>query len=357
MKPFRYILTMVMMAGAAYAGAQSRLVPTQEIINMGEIMFQVPKSVTFELTNKSERPLKITAVNPSCGCTTVEWPREEIAPGQSVKLSAAYDAKMLGSFQKELEVFTSEDNEPLYLTMQGRVVAELTDYEGEFPINLGVVRMNTNVVEFDNVNVGDYPVAYIEVVNTTKDSYTPQLMHLPPYLNVKYAPERLAGGRVGRIFLTLDSEKLPAMGLNQTSIYLARYMGDKVSEENEISLSALLLPNFSQLTPAQAAAPPVLKLSADSLDFGTMNGKKKVTQVITVTNIGTRTLDIDRLQVYGRALSVSLSNQHIAPGRSAKLKVTATHAYLRRSKSRPRVLLITNDPQHAKVVIPVNIEY
>ena len=355
MKLFHSTLLTALLAIGLQASAQPQMVPVQDVVNMGELMFQTPKNVAFEFVNKGTEPLRILSVHPSCGCTTAQWPQQPIAPGESGKITVVYDAKMLGTFQKGLEVYTNAADEPIYLTLQGRVVSQMTDYEGDFPVDLGVVRINTREVEFDDVNRGDYPVAYIELVNTTKHSYTPQLMHLPPYLNVKYAPERLAGGRVGRIMLTLDSEKLPAMGLNQTSVYLARFMGDKVTAENEIDISAVLLPNFSTLTASQLSHAPVLKLSADSLDMGTMGGKKKLTQVITVTNTGQRTLSIDRLQVYGKVLSVSLSDRQILPGKSARLKVTASAQYLRKSKSRPRVLLITNDPKHAKVVIPVNV--
>ena len=38
------------------------------------------------------------------------------------------------------------------------------------------------------------------------------------------------------------------MGLTQTSIYLARKVGDKVSEDNEITGSSVLLPDFSSLS-------------------------------------------------------------------------------------------------------------
>ena len=344
MNRFRTILCSAVLVSSTYSFAQPKAVPIQDIINLGEIVFQTPKTVTFELANRGDQTLKILSVHPSCGCTTVEWPEAEIPAGERAKISAVYDAKMLGTFQKELEVYTNADEEPLYLTLQGRVVSELTDYEGDYPIDLNVVRLSTNAIEFDNVNQGDYPVAHIEIVNTTKESYTPQLMHLPPYLNVKYAPERLAGGRVGRILLTLDSEKLPAMGLTETSVYLARFMGDKVSDDNEINISAVLLPNFSQLTAEQATHAPVLQLSADSLDFGSIADKKKLSQTITVTNSGERTLNIDRLQVYGKALSVSLGSRKIEPGKNAKLKITVSAQYLKTSRTRPRVLLITNDP-------------
>ena len=127
---------------------------------------------------------------------------------------------------------------------QGRVVSKLSDYSGSFPIDLGNVRLNINNIEFDNVNRGDHPMVELQIVNMGRKSYKPYLMHLPPYLSAQYFPETLSGGRIGKIMLTLDSEKLHQMGLTQTSIYLARKVGDKVSEDNEITVSSVLLPDF-----------------------------------------------------------------------------------------------------------------
>ena len=92
-------------------------------------------------------------------------------------------------------------------------------------------------------------------------------MNIPPYLEVKYLQEVLSGGRIGKIQLTLDSEKLYQLGLNQTSVYLAKEPGDKVSPENEIVVSAVLLPDFSGLSADELAQAPQLEMSADSLHF------------------------------------------------------------------------------------------
>ena len=79
----------------------------------------------------------------------------------------------------------------------------------------------------------------LQVLNRGRKSYQPRLMHLPSYLTARYSPEVLAGGRIGKIELTLNSEKLNTMGLTQTSVYLSRYEGDHVSDENEIAVSFL----------------------------------------------------------------------------------------------------------------------
>ena len=341
-----------------YAGvlsAQPAVTVDRDVANLGEVGFQLPRKVSFTLKNTGDAPLQITEVIPSCGCMSVEWTRDVVAPGAEGQVSAVYDARTLGVFQKDLEVYTNASEQPFYLHLQGRVVAEISDYSDTFPIELGAVRLNVNNVEFDNVNRGDRPVAELQIVNMGRNNYRPQLMHLPPYLTAQYFPEVLNGGRIGKIFLTLDSEKLPQMGLTQTSVYLARQMGDRVGEENEITVSSVLLPDFSTLTAQERARAPQMQLSADSIDIGAMGKKKKTTAGITISNTGQSTLEVRSLQVFNKALTVSLSNRKIEPGKSARLNITVWSQYLRKAKNRPRVLLITNDPQHSKEIITVNV--
>lgn len=330
------------------------MVVEAEVMNVGEVPYQQPRKVVFDFTNRGSDILVIKNVHPSCGCTKVEWPRQPIAAGKAANITAIFDAQTLGSFQKELEVYTNASEEPVYLTLQGRVVETPTDYTGSYPIDLGAVRLSTNIIEFDDVNRGDKPIAQIQIVNTSKGSYRPQLMHLPPYLSATYEPEQLAGGRVGRILITLDSEKLKNYGLTQTSVYLARHFGDKVSAANEIDISAVLLPQFRNLTASSLATAPRLVLSADSLDFSAMP-KAKATQTLIISNEGQSPLTIQSVQVYGKALGVSLSNRVVKPGQQVKLKVSINRKFEKLSKSRPRVLLISDDPQRPKISINVKL--
>lgn len=340
----------------SHINAQPRMTVANDVANLGEIMFQLPKQVKFTIKNTGDEPLNIIEVIPSCGCTTVSWPRELITSGAEGTITAIYDAQMLGVFQKDLEVFTNASDKPVYLHFQGRVVTKLSDYSSNFPVDLGEIRMNTNNIEFDNVNKGDKPVAELQIVNLGRKSYQPQLMHLPPYLTAQYYPESLNGGRMGKILLTLDSEKLKQFGLTQTSIYLARKPGDRIGEENEIVVSSILLPDFSGLTLQDREKLPNMTLSADTIDLGSMGRRYKKSDNIIISNTGQAPLEIRSLQVFNKALSVSLSNRTIEPGKSAKLKLTVSSKYLKTMKNRPRILLITNDPRHAKEIITVKVK-
>lgn len=338
----------------AYALAQPKMEAEHDVENMGEIMFQVPAKVAFKVRNTGNEDLVIKEVNPSCGCVVVDWDREPVLPGKTATINATYDAKMLGVFQKDIEVFTNASETPVYLHFQGRVVTKVTDFSGAFPYEMDDVRLSVNRVEFDNVNKGDQPVVELQVLNKGRKSYQPRLMHLPPYLTAHYSPEVLAGGRIGKIELTLNSEKLNTMGLTQTSVYLSRYEGDHVSDENEIAVSILLLPDFSSMTAKERALAPRMDLSADLLDMGTLSKRRK-TMSLYIKNTGQQTLDVTGLQVFDKALSVSLSNKNIEPGSVARMKVSVDAEYLVEGKNEFRLLMIANDPFQPKRNITVKV--
>ncbi len=336
--------------------AQPRFVPDTEIVKLGEVEFQHPKMVKVGFTNKGDRPLLIKSVHPSCGCMDVTFPKEKIEPREQGEITLTYDAKLLGAFHKDVEIFTNASEDPTYIYINGVVVTEIKDYSKDYPIDLGNIRLKSNYIEFDDVNKGDHPVAELELINVDRVAYQPELMHLPPYLSMECVPENIPPGKSGIIKLTLNSEKLNLMGLNQTSVYLARYIGDKIGEANEIVVSAVLLPDFSQLKESDLANAPELYITEKKVNIGSLGGKEKRSAKVMLINMGKSDLHFQQVQVFSKSISVSLGNRVLKPGKSTKLKVTAHSKYLKNAKNTPRVLLITNDPKHAKEIINVDVK-
>lgn len=158
------------------------------------------------------------------------------------------------------------------------------------------------------------------------------------------------------MLVQLDSRSLRDLGLSQTSVYLGMFAGDKVAQEKEITVSAILLPDFSNMTPQQEAAAPKLRLSSGTVELGNFAGKKQKKGKLTLTNQGKTPLEIRSLQMFNAGLELSLGNKTIAPGQRVDLKVTAIAEILKKSKAKPRILLITNDPENTKVIINVNVK-
>ena len=179
-------------------------------------------------------------------------------------------------------------------------------------------------------------------------------MHLPRYLSAVAEPEVIRPGSVGRLYVTLDSEKLQNMGLTQTSIYLSRFEGDRVNKENEINVSTTLLPDFTDLPP-QTELAPSLAIDSTTIVLTASDKRRKASGQILLRNTGRSPLVVKALQVYNPGISVSLGKRTLKPGAVEKLKISVSEMS-DKFKGRRRILLITNDPEHAKVVIDVIVK-
>ncbi|MFQ7083659.1 DUF1573 domain-containing protein [Bacteroides intestinalis] len=351
----RILICMYAFAAVALtAAAQPRFSSNKETHNFGQIEWKHPASAQYVITNTGDQPLVLTEVDPSCACSVVQWTQTPIAPGDKGIITVEFDAKALGHFDKSVAIYSNAQPDLVYLHFTGEVVREIKDFTKTYPYLIGQIRIDKNEIDFPDTHRGAKPVIRIGVVNLSDRSYEPVLMHLPSYLDMKVEPNVLQKGERGLITLTLNTEKLTDLGLTQASVYLSRFTGDKVSDENEIPLSAILLPDFSGMTDTDRANAPVIRLSETDIDLSALLAKKnKVKHDIQLTNTGRSPLQISKLQVFNPALGVSLKKSVLQPGETTRLRVTVDKKNIAKKKRHLRILMITNDPMQPKVEINI----
>lgn len=351
-------MNMWMLASWMALTASAQQITTQhETVDCGQVKFRQPVTAEFQMKNDGNAPLVIERVLSSCGCTTVDYPKRRIAPGENFVVKATYDAKQMGTFYKQIGICAQGASSPFTLTMRGRVVETISNFDGSYDYALGMLKADAQEVEFDDVNKGDRPVQRIHIFNPTEQVMEPVVMHLPAYLTAQVSPSKVAPHHSAVVSLTLDSKRLHDFGLNQTSVYLGANPGDKISSDKEVVVSAVLLPSFENMTEDQKAQAPQISLSTENLDLGSFGRKKKLKGEILITNTGKSELEIRSMQMFTMGLQVSLGESKIKPGESEKLKVTAVAADLKKARAkRPRILMITNDPDHPKVTIKIQVK-
>lgn len=349
-----WLMTLAFCAFMSNAKAQ-KMTLNRTVINCGQTAYRLPVSVEYEVMNEGNKPLFIQKVESSCGCTQVVYPKTAIEKGQKGKIIATFDANQLGTFEKYLLVYSNADERPALVVFKGKVVEEIQDFVGSYPFTIGDLKADRNNIEFDDVNRGDMPQEKIHIKNTSKKTLEPVMMHLPPYIKADLSPSKLAPNQSGTLVLTLNSHLLHSFGLTQTSVFVGMYQGDKVSNDKEITLSAVLLPSFDNLSKTDREQTPCLELSADTLDLSHQVGKNKKKGEITLKNTGKSLLDIGSIQMFTMGLRVDLNKTKLKPNDTATLKVVADSSVLANSKIKPRVLMITNDPNKAKVVINIKL--
>ena len=348
-----FILSVLMLWQVA-AIAQPRFIPNTETQKVGQVEWKHPLTVKYSIINGGDQPLVLTDVQPDCDCTVAKWTETPIAPNGKGEVSVTFDASILGTFDKGVGVYTNAEPHVAYLRFTGQVMTEVKDYTRTHPYKFGDVRIDTTEVSFPDVQRGTYPTMRIGVANEGDRPYEPVLMHLPSYVTQKAEPAVLQPYEHGEIVLTLESDLLDDYGLIQSSVYLSRFQGDIVGQDNELPLSVVILPDFTSLSSELKSRMPVITLSTHNVSLSAQLAKKtSAKQDIVVTNRGKSPLTILKVQVFNTAVGVDLKKNVLEPGESTKLRISVNKRAIGRDNRHLRVLLITNDVLHPKVEINI----
>ncbi len=87
----------------------------------GEITFKSDGDCEFPFHNTGTRPLVLTHVKSTCGCTIPDWPSKPIKAGEQGIIRVSYDTQNIGFFNKSIYVYSNASNGVQRLYITGRV--------------------------------------------------------------------------------------------------------------------------------------------------------------------------------------------------------------------------------------------
>lgn len=91
--------------------------------DFGKIPQGKPVTVTFNFKNAGKKPLILTNVSTSCGCTVADYTKESVLPGKSGYVKLTYNAASMGAFNKSGTVSANTTPKEVTLAFKGEVVA------------------------------------------------------------------------------------------------------------------------------------------------------------------------------------------------------------------------------------------
>lgn len=92
----------------------------------GTIVQKSNGETEFVFVNKGTKPLVLNNVSASCGCTSPNWTKTPILPGEKGSVKVKYDTEILGSFTKSVTVSSNASNSNVTLIIRGNVVPKAT---------------------------------------------------------------------------------------------------------------------------------------------------------------------------------------------------------------------------------------
>ena len=96
--------------------------------DFGKIKQGVPVTYDFAFTNVGKTQVVIESATASCGCTTPVKPEQPIAPGESNKITAGFNAAAAAPFTKPITVKIAGVDETKVIIIKGEVLSA-ADYD------------------------------------------------------------------------------------------------------------------------------------------------------------------------------------------------------------------------------------
>jgi hypothetical protein len=303
----------------------------------------------FDFTNTGGEPLVVQNVSTSCGCTTPEWTKEPVMPGQKGFVSAAYNpAGRPGSFEKYITVQTNAEPVTVKLTISGNVVAKPLTIEDEYKFAFGAIRMNMNHLSFGTVYKGQAQVKEVAMINTSSQPQTVKLENIPAHLSAKVTPVTLAPNQKGVIEISYNSAKKDDWGfiIDRMDINI-----NGVSENaNKLMVSANLEEDFTKISEAEKAKAPKINFTQNTFDFGKIKQGESVSYEYIFTNIGKSDLLIRKVTAACGCTAVITTADVIPAGKTGTIKTTFNSSGKTGTQNKT-ITVITNDPENPKVIL------
>lgn len=115
-------LAFVMFSLTAVAQQKAEITFEEKSHDFGNITEGEKAKHKFVFTNTGDAKLVLTNVKASCGCTTPEWPKEPILPGEKGHITAVYNSKgRPGKFHKSISVTSNAGNGVQVIYIKGVV--------------------------------------------------------------------------------------------------------------------------------------------------------------------------------------------------------------------------------------------
>ena len=175
----------------------------------------------FQFVNKGDSPVIIRSARATCGCTTPDYSKAPIAPGDTGTVEVSYNPTgRPGRFDKKIYVDLNTEPSRYTLTVMGSVIGTPATIGQRFPAEAGPFRLRNSAIAFGEVYTGHGKTFFLDVYNTAQQPLVPRWEDLPSYITLTAARDTVYPGENLAFTFTMAADKAPMLGLLTDSIML-----------------------------------------------------------------------------------------------------------------------------------------
>ena len=331
---------------AVHAAAQvPALEFTRQVHDFGTIREEDgPVSCDFEFTNTGKVPLVIEDVEVSCGCTTPQYSKAPLRPGDTGTIRVRYNPEgRPGAFRKDITVRSGGGKISRVVTITGEVKPRPQEVGDMYPVRCGPLWLSVSRLNLGYVPRGTVKASGIEYYNSSSQPLTLAVVYETeePYFDVVLSDDRLAPGAGGVMTVSYDLRRADRWGVLPGRFSLS--VNGSV-DTTVFSVSGVATEDFSQMTSAQIEEAPKAAFSSQYYNFGVQKAGEELRREFILTNDGRSPLSIRDMKSGPRMSATLDASRTIDPGESVVFTVTLDTKDAPAGRLMDRIVLIVNDP-------------
>jgi hypothetical protein len=300
---------------------------------------------TFKFSNNGTSALLVKDVKTSCGCTSPDWTRKPVEPGENGFIKVEYDPKKRpGTFHKSLAVVSNANSQQIRLHIKGNVEPIPRPVEEDYPTLMGGLRVKYDIISFE-VLTKEKPVSEkFKVYNhTDTDISFMNEYKAPDHIKVNFTPQSLPPHSTGTIEIIYDPRELELLG--HKTDFVEINTDEQFNSLKKFRIIAALEEYFPSMTTQEMAMAPRLKIENNTHDFGRIKKGESVTTEFVITNTGNGELNIRQTRASCGCTASKPKKSNLKPGESSTIKVTFNSAG-RSGVQNKTIFVFTNDPSN-----------
>jgi hypothetical protein len=313
----------------------------------------------FSFVNIGSTPFIINNVRTSCGCTSPEWTREPVIPGQSGSVTVRFNPRgRPGPFSKSITINSNAEMQPIVLRIKGTVetaAPEVTKEQKlariikEYKYGMGDLRLKNTHVAFGEILKGTSETKTVRIANSSaENSIKPSIKSIPEFLTIAFKPAVLEPAGEGEIEITYNSKLIDEWDRAIHRLYIK--INDLAPRNNMLTVTATITEDFSGLTEDEKANAPGASFDSRTFNFGTIKQGKKVEHNFILKNTGNSDLLIRRVWATCGCTAVAPRKMVIKPGDDTQIRAVFDSSG-RKGNQKKMITVITNDPVNPKILL------
>ncbi len=282
-------------------------------------------TTVFEFTNAGTVPLVVSQVRASCGCTTPDWTRTPIEPGQKGTISVTYNPTgRPGRFTKTITVNSNATESETRLTIRGEVTPKPVDKSVQYPVKMDELGLKSNLLQFNNLIKGTEGQRSIGIANLGTETIRIAVQNPFPYLEIGVVPEVLKPNETGNIYVKFSTDRCSQWGPVAERVYLILNDQKIISDTYSLRVRAHIVEDFTKMSAEERRDAPIMEITgldaSKTINLGKIPANTVKSYKMSIANKGTNPLLIRRIVNNNSDIKVTASKTSISSGKQAEIK-------------------------------------